>query len=125
MADYEKPLKGNPQRLTINQHVFSSASIARFANANGGVQLHDVLRGKRRTTSSDDVIFCARRAWDQRAEIGYMKQIEDEFQPLAERVIAGFQQRISPHDKSVVDHFFALWKVRADNRKLDQQEYEL
>ena len=30
-------------------------------------------------------IFCAMRAWDQRAERGYMKRIEDEFlrlQPL-------------------------------------------
>jgi hypothetical protein len=42
---------------------------------------------------SNDGIFCAMRAWDQRAERGYMKRIEDEF--LSTSAIAGCSARKS------------------------------
>ena len=51
----------------------------------GRVSLHDLTRSKVRLAKPNDGIFCAMRAWDQRAERGYMKRIEDEFlrlQPL-------------------------------------------
>src|ERR1700730_17538642 len=98
MVDFEKPRKGNPNRLTIKQHVLPAASIARFADAKGGVWVHDLIRGKRRVTHRNDVIFCAQRAWDQRSESGFMKRIEDAFQSLAEMIIAGIVAKISHTD---------------------------
>jgi hypothetical protein len=39
MLKFEKPQKGNPHCLAIDQHTFPSKSIARFADANGRVQI--------------------------------------------------------------------------------------
>ena len=73
----------------------------------------------------DDDIFCARRAWDQRAERSYMKRIEDEFQILASTVIEGLLSEIGEAEKGVVDHFYALWHMRARHRTLPSQEIKL
>lgn len=116
MPGYEKPRKGNPNRLTIKQHVLPAASIARFANSNGGVWVHDLVREKRRITRCGDPIFCARRAWDQRSESGYMRRIEDAFQTIADMIIAGMLQKITPYDRMTINRFYALWRHRARYR---------
>lgn len=36
---YPKPQKGNPHKLTIDQHIFPRACIARFSRENGTVQV--------------------------------------------------------------------------------------
>lgn len=36
---YPKPQKGNPHKLTIDQHIFPKASISRFTGENGRVQV--------------------------------------------------------------------------------------
>jgi hypothetical protein len=71
----EKTLPKNPNQLTVKQHVFPSRSIERFRNPNGRVSVYDILRRQIRLRAPNDILFCARRAWDQRAEAGYMKQI--------------------------------------------------
>jgi hypothetical protein len=121
---YEKTQKGNPHRLPVKQHVFPVRSIARFANSGGVVQLHNLATLQTRAARPGDAIFCAMRAWDLRAERGFMKQIEDEFQELAERIIAGTVTRIVAADKGKVDRFFALWKWRAHFRDADPQEVQ-
>jgi hypothetical protein len=118
MTKYEKPQKKNRRLLTVRQHVFPLASIARFADADGRVSLHDLVRGKERSAKPDDDIFCAKRAWDQRAEGGYMKKIEDEFQSLASQVIHGVVSEIGEAEKSVFNRFYALWCMRARRRNL-------
>jgi hypothetical protein len=125
MAKYEKPQKKNRHLLTVRQHVFPSASIARFAGTEGRVSLHNVARSQVRLAKPDDDIFCAMRAWDQRAERGYMKRIEDEFQILASKVIEGVLSEIGEAEKGVVDHFYALWHMRARHRTLPSQEIKL
>jgi hypothetical protein len=109
---YEEPQKGNPHRLPIRQHVFPSASIARFTNADGVVDLDHFAISKTRKTVPDDDIFCAKRAWDARAE-RLMKTIEDAFQGLASKIIDRSITAISAADKDTVDSFYALWKTRA------------
>jgi hypothetical protein len=79
MAKCERPQKKNRRFLTVNQHVFPLACIARFTDADGRVSLHDLTRSVERRAKPDDDIFCAKRAWDQRTERG-MKKTEDEFQ---------------------------------------------
>jgi len=110
---HEKTQKGNPHALPIRQHVFPSASIARFADKSGVVSLHRLFTGQVLKAKPSNPIFCAMRAWDARAEVGYMKQIEDEFQELASRIIRRKIIKIEVADKPKVDAFFALWKMRA------------
>lgn len=116
---FEKPQKGNPHRLPVNQHVWPRASIARFADGGGTVCLFDKIRQKTRRVKPDDTVFCAKRVWDRRAEFGYMRAIEDAFQELASEVISGTVTSINPAQKGKIDAFFALWKMRADYRGLD------
>jgi hypothetical protein len=125
MAKYEKPQKKNRHLLTVRQHVFPLASIARFADAEGRVSLQDLARCKVRLAKPDDGIFCARRAWDQRAERGYMKRIEDEFQILASKIVEGALSEIGAAENGVFNRFYALWQGRARRRNLPQQEIGL
>ena len=118
----EKPLPGKPNRLTHKQHVFPSRSIQRFANQNGLVRLRDLDRGQDRDVKPSDDMFCARRAWDQRAEAGYMKCIEDEFQEIATSIVDGHAVTITPNQKPAIDRMFALWYMRARYRELEVQE---
>jgi hypothetical protein len=124
MAKYERPQENNRHLLTVRQHVFPSASIARFANNDGRVSLHDLIRSAERRAKPDDAIFCAKRAWDQRAE-RYMKKIEDEFQSLASKVIEGVVSELGEAENGVFNRFYALWYWRAWRRNLPQQEIEV
>jgi hypothetical protein len=124
MVKYEKPQERNRRFLTVNQHVFPAASIARFADADGRVSLHDLIRSAERRAKPDDAIFCARRAWDQRAE-RYMKKIEDKFQILASKVIEGVVSEIGEAENDVFNRFYALWYFRARRRTLPEQEIGL
>lgn len=119
---YEKPQKGNPHQLTVNEHVWPWKGIARFANADGVVSLFDKKRQQLRMAKPNDDIFCAKRVWDQRAEGGYMKGIEDAFQELASQIIAGTVTTIDAGHKEKVDAFCALWKMRADYRAAQDAE---
>jgi hypothetical protein len=110
---HEEPQRGNVHRLTIKQHVFPAASIARFAGDDGRVAFYDLKRRTSWRPPPDDQVFCARRVWDQRAEAGYMRAIEDAFQALAKRVIADPGAKLAPEDDSAASHFFALWRGRA------------
>jgi hypothetical protein len=85
-------------------------------DTSGAVRLFDRARNKERPAKPDDVIFCAKRAWDQRAEAGYMKSIEDAFQELADKIIAGDVISLDPEEKVTVDAFYALWRARAEHR---------
>lgn len=125
MAKFDKPQKGNPHGLTVFQHVFPARSIARFADETGTVALNDVARKLLRRAKPGDDIFCARRAWDQKAEIGYMKDIEDAFQRLVDSILRGSVVRILGDDKMTVSQFFALWYMRARHRTLSTQAIQL
>ena len=74
---YEKTQKGNPYQLTVCQHTFPAASIARFADTTGCVEVYLIKQNKVVRLKPDDKLFCAKRVWDQRAESGFMKEIED------------------------------------------------
>lgn len=115
---YEKPQKGNPHQLTVNQHIFPVVSIARFAISNGAVSLYDKVRRKTRQAWPRDPIFSTKRAWDHRSESGYMKSIEDQFQDLVDKIIYGSVAEIGDTEKSVIDHFFALWYMRSRHKYL-------
>ena len=111
----EKPQIGNPRKLTFWQHVFPARSIERFAGDDGNVAVKHRQSKREFRIPPDDKLFCAQRVWDQRAEAGYMKQIEDEFQTLADEIIAGLNQ-IGPEKSRIATKFFALWCSRFRQR---------
>ncbi len=109
---YEKTQKGNPYSLTICQHAFPAASIARFAGNDGRVDVYLIHQKKQIRLKPEDQLFCAKRVWDQRAESGYMKEIEDKYQLLAGSIISGSKQTISNDEQLTITDMFAIWNIR-------------
>lgn len=107
--------------LPTNEHTFPRKSISRFCKS-GVVALHDNLRDLDRPAKPSDAMFCARRAWDKRAEAGYMKSIEDGFQQLADEIIADRVTEIDDTQKHAVDYFFSLWYMRTRFKYLASHE---
>jgi hypothetical protein len=101
----------NRHGLTIKQHVFPVCSISRFANPNGTVSVLVLNKSKLAMLRPDHQIFCAKRVWDQRAEAGYMKQIEDSFQAVADRIVDG-SSCLDVSAFRIITDFFALWFLR-------------
>lgn len=109
---YEKPQKGNPHGLTVKQHAFPVVSISRFAQSDGCVSVYLIKQRKEIRLKADDQLFCAKRIWNQGAESGFMKEIEDKYQALAEAVISGGIQTINNEVQSVITDMFAIWNIR-------------
>jgi hypothetical protein len=109
----EQVQPGNPHKLVRKQHVFPHASIKRFYGSNGTVNVAFTHENRivHRLHGNHD-LFCANRVWDQRAESGYMAQIEREFQFLAERIL---QNDLTwwALGHTVIAAFYALWHQRA------------
>jgi hypothetical protein len=114
--EYPRTQKGNTRGLTVGQHVFPAKSLRRFANSSDLVSL--IRKGSQNIImlKPSDAIFCAKRAWDQRAERGYMKSIEDRFQGIAEEIVAG-RRSLEPSQQEVASNFYALWRLRAHHRE--------
>lgn len=108
----EKPQKGNPHQLTVNQHCFPVASIARFADSDGCVEVKLLKHNKCEKFKPNNPLFCAKRMWDQRAESGYMKEIEDKYQELTESIVQGKVHAIMKDKQLVITDMFALWNIR-------------
>ena len=107
--------KGNPRQLTIRQHVLPRRSIARFAGEDKKVEVRRHNQAVTIRLEDDNPMFCASRAWDQRAESGYSRSIEIEFQSLADSIVAG-KTTLDEGDHIVVSRFWALWRLRAEVR---------
>ncbi|WP_166299602.1 hypothetical protein [Bradyrhizobium sp. 2S1] len=117
MSKFEKPQKGNPYRLSVEQHTFPSKSIARFAGPDGRVQLHAQSAGSTRRAKPTDPIFCTRRAWDHGTEAGFTKRIEDRFQRLAESIIDDQALGFDREQTHTISSFYALWLARSEIRE--------
>ncbi len=109
---FEKTQKGNPHKLTVNQHIFPAKSISRFSDENGRVTIIHRKLDKPLLVKPDDQLFCAKRVWDQRAESGYMKSIEDKFQMLANSILSGHQSYIGSLEDKIITDMFMLWNIR-------------
>ena len=75
----------NPQGLTQNQHIFPKRSIERFCDNRGFVQVRSGDKQFPSTPKND--LFCANRLWNQQAENGFPKHVEDVFQAVADAII--------------------------------------
>ncbi len=93
--------------------MYPARSIERFADAAGTVEVWLRRDDETFRASPDNPLFCARRTWDQRAESGSLKAIEDEFQILADRIANG-GARLTAEESLAASKFFILWQVRAN-----------
>src|SRR5688500_14575573 len=100
---FEKPQKDNPYRLTIRQHTFPRASIARFANRSGCIHVHKVGAKRSFFAAPDNALFCAKRIWDQRAEDGFATEIERPFQGLASAIVDGRVSTLGESEKKTIN----------------------
>ncbi len=122
---FERPQRGNPHQLTVNQHILPAKSIARFADRSGSVEVCLIARGRTFRTMPDNVVFCAKRCWDQRAEDGYMREAEDEFQTLADALCEQDRSLVGG-EHATVTAFHVLWNLRAGaaQRPIEDQRIE-
>jgi hypothetical protein len=114
---FEPTQKGNPRKLTVKQHTFPSASIARFVNEDGKVQLFHKRSGKVLRAKPSDKLFCALRVWDQQAEAGFMKEVEDAFQALADEILIDRKRSLGDAEFRVINQFYCLWNIRARHKQ--------
>ena len=110
----KKPQKGNPHELTVKQHCFPRRSIERFANKDGIVNVWLKDQGKSIPARPEDQVFCAHWVWDQRAESGFMREVEDAYQALAAEIAQGrIVRRLRTGENNAVTEMYALWWVRS------------
>lgn len=122
---YEKTQKKNPHCITVNQHIFPLRSIRRFSDHNGTVEVKLINQNKIIYLPPGDPLFCARRCWDERAETGYMKKIEDSFQNLASKIINRKVLHLDEANSRSATEFFALWYLRAYRNSNPIQDVQL
>lgn len=111
---FEKPQKRNPYRLTIRQHTFPRASIARFVNNSGRVNVRLIKTNKTFFAAPRNELFCAKGVWDQRTEHGSVSAIERPFGLVASAILNGAVSIFSEREKQIINLFFALCFVRAE-----------
>jgi hypothetical protein len=108
---HEKTQRGNPHRLTINQHVLPRKSIERFAE-NGMVQVNRLSNSEALLLSPDNPFFCAMRAWDQKAETVGSHSTENAFQAVVDAISTGHKEtQIAKRDEAITG-MYLLWKIR-------------
>lgn len=114
---HEKTQRKNPHGLTVNQHVFPKESIERFTQDDGFVSVHLHQGNRTVPLRPNNARFCAKRVWNQAAEQGFMKKIEDDFQSLAQQILDGsINLPLTPSEHTAVSEFYALCRLRAEAR---------
>jgi hypothetical protein len=110
----EKTQPGNPNQLTQNGHVLPRASIARFEDSNGMVEV--CREGVQFKANSTNPVFCAKRMWDQKAEDDYL-ELETEFQKLASVIDADHGHSLTADENCLTTKFYALVRARTVARR--------
>lgn len=124
--NYERTQRNNPHQLTIRQHCFPQKSIERFANREGRVHVYLIEHNKTVPLKPKDDNFCAFRTWDQRAEDGFMREIEDKYQGLADKIAEGkIHRRLTPEEENVVTDMYLLWNLRWYRNKYPIEDQEI
>ncbi|WP_038486000.1 hypothetical protein [Collimonas arenae] len=111
MMRAEKTQKGNPHKLTVNQHIFPRASMDRFATS-GGVHVRRLDHSDNIMFGTDNPYFCARRVWDHKTEHGLMVEIENKYQDTAEQIASGSVRTLSTHMNESVTDLYLIWQLR-------------
>lgn len=106
--------------LVKNQHVLPSKSIERFCNEKGMVEAHRIHGNNTFQANPRNKMFCVNRAWDQRSEQGYGKEIEDNYQYLVERILVSDCRSLSSKENKIISMFYVLWCLRSTIEQYDE-----
>lgn len=106
--------------LTNNQHTLPTASLKRFVNSKGDLHVRLTKQDKFVEVKPNNKLFTVNRVWDQRAEAGYGKSIEDNFQNIADEIIAS-SRILSDAENLVVSEFYTLWHTRTNITEYDSE----
>ncbi|MFT5703951.1 MAG: hypothetical protein ACI9TO_001331 [Rickettsiales bacterium] len=118
-------IKGNPNQITVRQHIIPQKSIKRFYNANSCVKVRLVKQQKTISVNSSNKIFCAMGCWDHNTE-NYMTSIENNFQILCDKIIkSGIEFKIQEQENSIITEYFALWHSRYYCNKNPESNWRL
>lgn len=109
---HEPTLPGNPHQLTIEQHIFPRSAIERFANGDGLVQVDRFASPAPFRVRPDNILFCARRAWDQITETRRSWPTEDAYAVLADQIVQGDVRSLTAEMDATVTEFYLLWNHR-------------
>lgn len=108
---YEPTQKSNPNKLTVNQHVFPKAAISRFSDSRGLVEVYSFRLNKKLSIPPSSQMFCAQRVWDQRGEY-FQKDLEDCFQSIVQLVLSEGLRTFDNEQNAAISEFFLLWRFR-------------
>lgn len=114
---FKRVQKRNPHQLVIDQHIHAAHCIKKFASEKGTVAVFDKSISQWVQRKSDAAIFCAKRAWDQRAEKGYMNSIETAFF----KVIDSIDNPLINRNHDAITRYFHLWRLRGEARDNEKQ----
>ena len=104
---FEKPAKGNPHKFVIKQHFHTAHSIGKFHCDDDKLDVFIKESGLTERKHKRSSVFCAKRNWDQKAEIGLMTDIEHSFHEEINNT-KSFEER----DHSAISEYFLLWRIR-------------
>ena len=76
------------------------------------VQVERLVNSATFRTKPTDPMFCAQRAWDQAAETFRSHAIEAIYAALADKLVRGEVQTLTPEMNKAVSEFFFLWNLR-------------
>jgi len=76
---FESTMKKNPRQLVVDQHFHTAHAIAKFYCLDDKVEVKLLAEGGVLKRHKRAKVFCTKRTWDQRAERGYMVEIETAF----------------------------------------------
>lgn len=104
---FERVRKGNPLELAIDQHFHTAHSITKFYNHKFKVEIFEISSGRILERNKRAKIFCAKRNWDERAEKGYMVNIESDFHSQIDCLVSSNER-----DHIAISRYFCLWRLR-------------
>ena len=110
---YEKPSKGNHAKITLKQHIYPAKLINEFCNKQALVEVKRIVNGSIFHVKPDNQLFCAKRIWDQRAEGGWMKSIEDQFHYQ----LYNISKNGTALNHLTITKYFLLWAVKSNYDK--------
>ncbi len=104
---FEPTVKGNPHQFVIKQHFHTAHAIGKFHGNDGKLDVHNIEKGETERKHKRSTIFCAKRNWDQKAEIGLMADIEKLFHEEINNI-----KPFNLRNHSAISEYFLLWRIR-------------
>lgn len=111
---FEFVQKGNPHRLTKEQHFIPKSQIKRFENKNLKVFCKNLKSKNKKIIeiNANDNIFKVQRFWAEFAEKGYMKNIEDNFNKLVDCILNSSIKEFTNKQSRIICDMYTLWERR-------------